>query len=115
MRQFAGSWRATSSSRGGKKMWCVPDLTPEYIMCMEDVLATYERPYNPREPVVAVDEKPVPLVGDVRPPQPARPGRIARYDYEYRRGGSANVYGAVEPKGGRHFTCATRNRKGPTF
>jgi hypothetical protein len=82
---------------------------------MEDVLATYERPYDPREPVVALDEKPVPLVADVRPPQPARPGRVARYDYEYRRGGCANIYAVVEPKAGRHFTRATPDRKGPTF
>jgi DDE superfamily endonuclease len=96
-------------------MWCVPALTPAYLTCMEDVLATYERPYDPQEPVVGLDEKPVPLVADVRPPQPARPGRVARYDYEYSRGGSANVYAVVEPKAGRHFTCATPNRKGAAF
>jgi hypothetical protein len=96
-------------------MWCVPTLTPAYVACMEDVLATYERPYDPRAPVVGVDEKPVPLVADVRPPQPARPGRVARYDYEYSRGGCANVYAVVEPKAGRHFTRATPNRKAPAF
>jgi hypothetical protein len=82
---------------------------------MEDVLATYERAYDAREPVVALDEKPVPLVSDVHPPQPAIPGRVARHDYEYRRGGSANIYAVVEPKVGHHFTCATPNRKGPAF
>lgn len=82
---------------------------------MEDVLATYERPYDPREPVVALDEKPVPLVSDIRSPQPVRPGRPARRDYEYRRGGCANIYAVVEAKAGRHLTCVTPNRKAPAF
>ncbi len=52
---------------------------------MEDVLALYERPLSEREPVVCVDEKPVVLHADVRPPRPMRPGRIARRDSEYER------------------------------
>ena len=61
-------------------MWCVAELDATYIARMEDVLALYERPYNPKEPVVCLDEKPVSLHADVRPPRPARPGRIARRD-----------------------------------
>src|SRR4030095_14671095 len=49
----------TISSRGGKKMWCVAELNDEYITKMEDVLETYEKPYDPAEPVVCLDEKPV--------------------------------------------------------
>ena len=49
----------TTSSRGGKKMWCVAELNEEYISKMEDVLETYEKPYDPSEPVVCLDEKPV--------------------------------------------------------
>src|ERR1044071_5273369 len=49
----------TTSSRGGKKMWCVADLDEDYIAKMEDVLQVYERPFNPDEPVVCLDEKPV--------------------------------------------------------
>ena len=45
-----------------------------YIENMEDVLATYEKPYDPTEPVVCLDEKPVPLHAEVRPPSPAKPG-----------------------------------------
>ena len=56
-------------------MWCVPELDEAYIAGMEDVLETYERPYNPAQPVVCLDEKPVRLHADVRPPTPAAPGR----------------------------------------
>ena len=91
-------------------MWCVPELNDDYIERMEDVLATYERPYDPQQPVVCLDEKPVTLHADVRPPTPAAPGREARIDSEYERCGTANVFCAVEPKAGRHFTFVTANR-----
>lgn len=82
---------------------------------MEDILALYERPYNAKEPVVCLDEKPVSLHAHVRAPQPARPGHAAKRDNEYRRCGTANIFGVVEPKAGRHFTCATRNRSAAAF
>jgi hypothetical protein len=96
-------------------MWCVADLTPVYIAQMEDVLALYEKPYDPREPVVCLDEKPVSLHADVRPARPARPGHLAKRDNEYRSCGTANVFAVVEPKAGRHFTCATPNRSAAQF
>ena len=82
---------------------------------MEDVLALYEKPLSEREPVVCVDEKPVALHADVRPPRPMRPGRITRRDSEYERCGTANVFCGVQPKAGRHFTKATANRSSPQF
>ena len=82
---------------------------------MEDVLEAYEKPYNPAEPVVCLDEKPVTLHADVRPASPAEPGREARQDSEYERRGTANVFCAVEPKAGRHFTFATPDRSGFEF
>jgi hypothetical protein len=91
-------------------MWCVAELNEEYISKMEDVLETYERPYDPNEPVVCLDEKPVTLHADVRPASAARPGREARRDNEYERRGTANVFCAVEPKAGRHFTFPTPDR-----
>ena len=111
-------------------MWCVPELDEAYIAGMEDVLETYERPYNPARlcsqeseqelqlqlpPVVCLDEKPVTLHADVRPPTPAAPGREARQDSEYERRGTANVFCAVEPKAGRHFTFVTPDRSGVEF
>ena len=55
-------------------MWCVAELNPEYIEKMEDVLATYEKPYAAAEPVVCLDEKPVTLHANVRPVSTALPG-----------------------------------------
>jgi len=96
-------------------MWCVAELDRNYIERMEDVLAIYEKPYQAAEPVICLDEKPVSLHADVRPPRPARPGKPARPDNEYKRCGTANVFGAVEPKAGRHFTTATPNRSAAQF
>ncbi len=67
---------------------------------MEDVLDVYKRPYDPARPVVGLDEKPVQLLGEVREPRPCGPGRPARQDCEYRRGGTANVFCAFEPLSG---------------
>jgi len=96
-------------------MWCVAELNEDYIAKMEDVLEVYERPYDPQEPVVCLDEKPVTLHADVRPASPAKPGREARQDNEYERRGTANLFCAVEPKAGRHFTFATPDRSGFEF
>ena len=96
-------------------MWCIPELDAEYVRKMEDVLKVYEKHYNPDEPVVCLDEKPISLHAEVRPSHPARPGRLAKRDSEYERCGTANVFCAVEPKAGRHFTFATPNRSGFEF
>jgi hypothetical protein len=96
-------------------MWCVADLDKDYISKMEDVLEVYERPHDPEQPVVCLDEKPVTLHADVRPASPAVPGREARRDNEYERCGTANVFCAVEPKAGRHFTFVTPDRSAFEF
>jgi transposase len=96
-------------------MWVVADLDDDYIRKMEDVLEVYERPYDPEQPVVCLDQKPITLHADVRPASPAAPGREARQDNEYTRCGTANVFCAVEPKAGRHFTFATPDRSGFEF
>jgi DDE superfamily endonuclease len=96
-------------------MWCVAELDGPYVEKMEDVLAVYEKPYDAAEPVVCVDEKPVSLHADVRPSQPMAPGRIAKRDNEYKRCGTANVFCAVEPQAGKHFTWPTPSRSAPEF
>ena len=96
-------------------MWVVADLDDDYIARMEDVLEVYERAYDPQPPVVCIDEKPVTRHADVRPASPAVPGREARRDNEYKRCGTANVFCAVEPKAGRHFTFAMPDRSGFEF
>jgi transposase len=96
-------------------MWCVADLNEDYIARMEDVLETYEQAYDSQRPVVCLDEKPVTLHADVRPTSPAAPGREARRDNEYERRGTANIFCAVEPKAGRHFTFPTPDRSAFQF
>lgn len=82
---------------------------------MEDVLALYEKPYNPNKPVVCLDERPIQLLDSSRPGRGLAPGKVPREDYEYVRCGTANVFCAVEPLAGRHITKATANRKAPAF
>ena len=91
----------------------IADLDAEYLRKMEDVLAVYEKPYRAAEPVVCLDEKPVSLHADLRAPLPARPGQVAKRDNEYKRCGTANVFCAVEPKAGKHFTFPTPDRSAP--
>jgi transposase len=75
-----------------KEMWCIPQVDAEYVARMEDVLDLYgERP-DPKRPVVCFDESPIQLIGEVRKPVPAEPGRIERYDCEYKRNGTANLF-----------------------
>ena len=75
-----------------KKMWCVPQVDAEYVARMEDVLDLYAEEPDPQRPVVCFDESPIQLIGEVRQPIPPEPGQIERYDYEYRRNGTANLF-----------------------
>lgn len=93
------------------KYWCLPaGASGEFVACMEDVLDVYQQPYDPEAPVVCMDETPKQLVGEVRDPVPAAPGRTERIDYEYRRNGSANVFMFLEPLAGWRRTCVTEQR-----
>ncbi len=99
-----------------EKMWCIGKMDSEYIERMEDILDVYQRPYDVTRPVVCVDEKPVALISDGRARlMPEGPGEILKKDYEYVRGGSANVFCAVEPKVGRYFNSVTERRTGCDF
>jgi hypothetical protein len=64
---------------------------------MEDVLAVYTRPYDPRRPQVCLDETSRQLLAQVTPPRPVAPGQPAREDYEYQRGGVCNLFLVCEP------------------
>ncbi len=96
-------------------MWCVAELDDEYVEKMEDVLEVYEKPLSAEEPAVCVDEKAVTLHKDVRQSLPMKPGSVVKRDYEYERCGTANVFCAVEPKAGVHFTQATPTRSAAEF
>jgi transposase len=82
---------------------------------MEDVLDLYAEPYDARRPQVCFDESPVQLVGEVRTPLPPRPGQPARYDYEYRRAGTANLFLFVQPLRGWRQVNVTARRTGSDF
>jgi len=77
---------------------------------MYDVLDLYEEPYDPSRPVICLDEKPKQLLSEKKRPLPMRPGAPERYDYEYVRKGTANIFLAVEFKAGRRITQVTPRR-----
>ena len=98
-----------------QQMWCVPELTPEYISRMEALLNVYELPYNSEYPVVCVDEKPVQLLSDKKEAVLMKEGKIKKVDYEYKRNGSANVFCGVEPLAGEYFNKVTETKNGKEF
>lgn len=77
---------------------------------MEDVLDTYELPYNPDRPVVCMDEKPYQLLGEVRESWAMRPGDNKKVDSEYVRNGTCSIFAFVEPLGGRHHVSVREHR-----
>jgi len=75
-----------------KDMWCIPQVDGEFVAHMEDVLDLYAEQPDPKRLVVCFDESPIQLIGEVRQPIPAKPGLLERYDCEYRRNGTANLF-----------------------
>lgn len=96
-------------------MWCIAEITPEYRERMYRLLDLYEEEYNPDRPVICIDEKSKQLIDEVRKPILMKPGRTAKYDYEYKRNGTRNIFVAVEPKGGRRNITVTKTRKKTDF
>jgi len=94
-----------------KQEWCIPPAqSGEFVAHMEDVLAVYTRPFDPRRPQVCMDELAKQLVGETRAPLPAAPGQPACYDYEYVRHGVANLFLFFEPLAGRRVVKVTERR-----
>ncbi len=77
---------------------------------MERVLEVYKRPFDPRYPVVCMDESPKQLIGETRIPIPASRGIPARHDYEYRRCGMCNIFLACEPLAGKRMVAITERK-----
>lgn len=75
-----------------RDMWCIPQVDADYVARMEDVLDLYAEAPDPKRPVVCFDESPIQLIGEVRKPIPAKPGQLERYDCEYKRNGTANLF-----------------------
>ena len=92
-----------------------PEQNAAFVAAMERVLGVYRRPYDSKYPVVCLDEMPRQLIGETRLPLLARSGSVAKYDYEYKRNGTCNVFMAVEPLVGKRMTKVTEHRKMPDW
>ena len=92
-------------------MWCIPPKqSADFVCALEDVLAVYCRPYNPRRPVVCMDETFKQLIGETREPLPARPGSDERVDHVYVRNGVASLFMACEPLAGWRHVSVSNSR-----
>lgn len=81
--------------------WLIPpQADSEYVAHMDVILDTHERPYDPAIPVVDMDEKPVQLLKETRPPIPATKTQTKHVDYEHERGGTASIFLSTEPLAG---------------
>jgi hypothetical protein len=77
---------------------------------MEEVLDIYKKPYDPQHPIVCMDEMSTQLIGEVRDPLPTAPGKSLKYDTEYTRNGTVNIFMTFEPLAGQRFTQVTDQR-----
>jgi hypothetical protein len=94
-----------------KEQWCIPPETDaEFVCAMEDVLEVYHRPYEEKRPLVCLDEASKQLIGETRQPLPAEPGQPERFDSEYERKGTANLFMISEPLLGWRTVRVTQRR-----
>jgi len=96
-------------------MWCIAAITEQYRERMYRLLDLYEQGNSHQYPIVCVDEKSKQLLSDVRGTLPLRPGSKEKYDYEYKRNGTRNIFVAVEPFGGKRKIKVTKTRKKDDF
>lgn len=96
-------------------MWCIQEITPEYRERMYYLLDLYGQDYDSKHPVVCMDEKSKQLLEDSRTPIVAKPGSLAKYDYEYKRKGTCNLFVVVNPKGGMRYVKVTDKRTKKDF
>lgn len=78
---------------------------------MEDILDVYEMPYDPRCPVICMDEKPYQLLGETKEPLPMRPGDTQKTDSEYARKGTCSIFVFTEPLAGWRHATARKQRQ----
>lgn len=97
-------------------MWCIPpEHSGEFVYHMEDVLEVYHRPYDPKRPVVCLDETFKQLIGETRRPLPPVPGQVERYDSVYVRNGVASLFMCFEPLAGWRHVELTASRTAKDF
>jgi DDE superfamily endonuclease len=85
-------------------------VSAEFVAAMEDVLEVYGEPYDPKRPKVNFDETTKQLIKETRAPLPAQPGQPQRFDYEYERNGTRNLFLFVEPQAGERHVHVTEQR-----
>ena len=91
--------------------WVIPpEADAEFVANMENVLETYEKPYDSSRPVICMDEQPVQLVKETRPEIPAAKDHPRRVDYEYERNGTASIFMFCEPLAGWRQATAREHR-----
>jgi hypothetical protein len=93
-----------------KQQWCIPEVNAEYVAALEDVLDLYAEPYDPKRPKVNFDETNKQLITETRSLLPAEPGQPERYDYEYARNGTRNLFLVIEPQVGWRHLNVTEQR-----
>lgn len=92
-------------------MWVIsPQVDDDFVYHMEDVLSVYQRPYDPRRPLICMDETTMQLVGEIRQPLPCAPGHAARYDAEYVRKEVADLFLLNEPLRGKRVVWVREQR-----
>jgi DDE superfamily endonuclease len=92
-------------------MWCIPPKhNAEFVFHMENVLEVYQRRYDPRFPLICMDELSKQLTIETQTPLPVQPGRPECFDYEYVRNGTANVFAFTEPLTGWRHIAVTDQR-----
>lgn len=90
-------------------------MDAKYVWRMEDLLDLYGEVYDPKRPVICFDERPCPLIGEVRVAIPAQPGQPERYDYEYKRNGVVNLFACFEPLAAQRWMVVTQQRTKADF
>jgi transposase len=99
-----------------EKQWCIgPIRDGNYVWRMEDVLAVYKRLYNPKVPVICLDEGSVQFRQALIPPLPMKPKHIKKIDYHYKREGYCSIFLACEPLTGKRYTQVTERRTREDF
>jgi hypothetical protein len=96
-------------------MWCIEEIDDEYQKRMNKILELYSEDYDPKYPIICFDEKHKHLIGDVKTRIPMTPGKLEKYDYSYSRNGTANIFVAVDFKGGKRDIIVTDRRTKKDF
>jgi hypothetical protein len=91
-------------------MWCIETINSEFRKKMYNVLDLYEESYDPKRPLICLDEKPKQLIEDKVTLISMKPGSPEKYEYEYIRNVTANIFMAVEFKAGKRITQVTERR-----